>query len=336
MSDLRRLATGSQALDLGALRHLGSLTRVRKLQCPNSSKDILKSIQESQSAAFPELQQLALHETDLPSFTRLITCLKPLQLQCLTLSTQPIPTADHIRDTFSALEKTIPHTGLNRVVLKLIWNADRGRRPEFREDIVKGFTMEPLLSFHNLTVVELNLPCAFEMGDGQIEAMAEAWPRLRRLQLGTLAGWHIPPSVTIIGVLALIRKCRELEHLVLSFNALSESMPLRSSLTPADVNEKITYLYVGNGRTTLPEAKRMARFLLRIFPRLCGIGGEWLHHRVAGGDHPVSYQREWEMVVGCLKDVKSDAPYGPALDVNRPRLLNSDHQLLSSSSRPAE
>jgi len=306
MSDLRALATGSQLLNLNALRYLASLPRLRKLQCPNTSKDILESVQKLPSAAFPELQQLTLRETDFPSFIELMNRLKLSQLRDLTLFTQPraIPSADHIHATFSALENTIQHSSLHRVMLQHIWKASRirHRRVEFREDIVvTGSIMEPLFSFCNLTIVELNVSCAFDIGDGQVKAMAEAWPRLRRLQLGTLAGWHIPPSVTFTGLLSLTRKCRELEHLVLSLDGSSDFIPPRSSLTPADVNEKITYLYVGNGRMTDADAKRVSQFLLHVFPRLCGIGGEWLYH-----GHQ-TYQQEWERVVGYLKDVDNGA-----------------------------
>jgi hypothetical protein len=92
-------------------------------------------------------------------------------------------------------------------------------------------------------MVELNLPCAFDIGDGQVRAMAEAWPRLRHLQLGSLVGWCFPPSVTCMGILSLVRNCRELEYLALPFNGSGDSVPPRSSLTLADVNKRIDYLY---------------------------------------------------------------------------------------------
>jgi hypothetical protein len=276
MSELRGLATGSQPLNLDALRHLASLPRLHKLQISNTSKDILEAIRTLHCAVFSELQQLTLHETDIPSFTRLIVRLKPLRLQALTVFIQPNPTAAEIHSIFSVLEKSTQHANLHRVLLKLLWHPANSPVPFRRGDsIVDGSILEPLLSFRNLTVVELNLPCAFDMGDEQVRAMAEAWPRLRRLQLGSLVqGRWEAPSVTCTGILALVRNCRELEYLALPFNGSGDSVPLRSSLTPADVNKRITYLYgVADGETKSVYTKCVLQFLRYIFPRLCGIEG---------------------------------------------------------------
>ena len=199
------------------------------------------------------------------------------------------------------MEKSTEHTNLHHVVLKPI-TYPLAHHTQFAftgEFIIGGSILEPLLSFPNLTVVELDLPCVFDIGDGQVRAMAEAWPRLRRLQLGALVGWHLSSSVTCTGILSLVRNCRELEYLSLPFNGSGDSVPLRSSLTSADVNEKITYLYVGNGEMKSADTKRVSQFLGYILPRLCGIGGAWLYG--------FSSQREWENVVGCLKDVDNAA-----------------------------
>ena len=274
MSELRGLATGWRSLNLNALRHLASLPRLHRLQISNTSKDILESIQTLDCAVFLELQQLTLRETDIPSFTRLIARLKPLRLQALSIFTRPIPTAAEIHSIFSALEKSTEHANLRRVVLNLLWRSAQITMPYGGEDsIIDGSILEPLLSFRNLTVVELNLPCPFDMGDGQVRAMAEAWPRLRRLQLGSVVGWRSPLSVTCTGILALVRNCRELEYLAFPFNGSGDSVPLRSSLTPADVNTKVTYLHVANENVKSADIKRVSQFLRYIFPRLCGIGG---------------------------------------------------------------
>ena len=300
MSELRRFATGLRLLDQDALRHLASLPRLRKLHIPNASMDILESVRTLHCAIFPEFQQLSLHETHIPSFTRLIVRLKPLRLQALMLLIRYIPTARQIHSIFSALEKSTQHAELHRVVLKVI-RYPLARHTRFslvRESMVNGSVLEPLLSFPNLTAVELNLPCIFDIGDAQVRAMAEAWPRLRCLQLGSLVGWCFPSSVTCTGILSLVRNCRELEYLALPFNGSGDSVPLRSSLTSADVNEKITYLYVGNGEVKSADIKRVSQFLGYIFPRLCGIGGAWLCR---------SGQDEWKNVLDCLEHVHNAA-----------------------------
>ena len=69
MSELRGLATGSRLLTLDAFCHLASLPRLRKLQTPNTSRDILESIRTLHCPLFPELQQLTLHETPLPDLS---------------------------------------------------------------------------------------------------------------------------------------------------------------------------------------------------------------------------------------------------------------------------
>ena len=275
MSGLRGLATGSQSLNLDALRHLASLSRLHKLQISNTSKDILESIGTLHCAVFSELQQLTLRETDIPSFIRLIAHLKPLRLQALTLFVEPNPTPAEIHSIFSALEKSTQHANLHRVVLKLLRRPANASTVPFRRG-VDASILEPLLSFPNLTVVELNLPCLFDIEDEQVRAMAEAWPQLRRLQLGSLSGFWEASFVTCTGILALVRNCPELEYLALPFTASGDPVPLRSSLTPADVNKRITCLYAGKGEMRYVYPKRVLQFLRYIFPRLCGVDGPYI------------------------------------------------------------
>ncbi|KIM40818.1 hypothetical protein M413DRAFT_445624 [Hebeloma cylindrosporum] len=279
MSELRGMKTGSRSLNGRALRHLASLPRLHTLQIPNTPEDILDSVQRVQSSrmVFSELQQLTMHVGDMSSFIRLVDRLKPLRLRALTLFVRPIPSSTDIHSLFSALQESTQHADFRRFLVKPSEAGQTQSSARRRGYVtIPSSMLDPLLSFKNMTVVELNLPYSFDVGDGHVRAMAEAWPRLCRLQLGSLVGWHVRSLVTCTGILSLVRGCRELEYLAVPFGGAGEFVPLRASLTLRDVNRKIRYLYVGNGEMKFGDMKCVARFLKFVFPRLCGIGGEWL------------------------------------------------------------
>ncbi|KAF8951375.1 hypothetical protein BDZ97DRAFT_1932433 [Flammula alnicola] len=162
--------------------------------------------------------------------------------------------------------------------------------------VVDGFTLPPLLSFKDLTIVQLDIPCSFDLGDTQLKAMAEAWPRLRRFQLGSMMGWHLPPSITFTGILHLLRSCPELEYLVLPFDTSSEK-PLPSMITSAHINKNITYLYIGNAMVSGEgDQSAVAWFLRQVFPNLCGIGGQWSYQTSS-----TVLSANWEGVVSLLR-----------------------------------
>jgi hypothetical protein len=164
------------------------------------------------------------------------------------------------------------------------------------EVVVDFWILAPMLVFDNLAKLEFTPACSFSFDDQDIATMAASWPRLQHLQLGSTFGWGQQSGVTLQGVLALVKACRDLEHLGLSLDASSlpaltaselelDTAPLNAQVCArtSSVNTKITYLHVGD--SNIEDARAVANFLYPIFPNLRGIGGVWLYLRAGSFTH---------------------------------------------------
>ncbi|KDR69820.1 hypothetical protein GALMADRAFT_77082 [Galerina marginata CBS 339.88] len=304
MADLRGLCCGSRNLSIPALQHLASLPYLRTLQTANTPSDILHSLQSMPSKSFfPELHKLDMAVDDFSSFVDLVHMLRPMQLQDLTLHSAKTPSATQFHRAFTALKQASKNqSNFLRIVVKYSWPNIRQSPPILSDIIIDGSTLEPLLSFKNLTVIDLDMPFKIELGDTQLMAMADSWPNLQRLHLGALSGWHLPLLITFRGFMYLLHKCRQLEYLAFAFNASSD-IPLLSEIPAACTNRNITYLFVGDSTVTESSRSHVAEFLGHILPNLSGIGGAWLYNQ---SDTFPPRHREWEWVVNSMK--KSSRP----------------------------
>ena len=309
MQDLRGLACGCRKLTYPALLHLMNLPRLRKLQVPNTSEDILASIElstDSRRSIFPALQHLTIRVDGLAPFATLFKRMRPLELQSLTLYLTQAPPPAELHLALLALGTESGTTSsIREVTFKYTLPQPSGRRiinpheSGIHPNIITGHTLEPLLACRNLELLHLDIACTFDLGDTQMNAMAVAWPRLRHIQLGAHRGWGSPPQVTLHGILALLGGCRELEYLALSFDATCEPPPI-SSISPKCINHKITYIYVGDAPLDQGSINRVGDFLQRILPNLTGIGGNWLYTTFA----TETRQREWGDLIYKFRSLK--------------------------------
>lgn len=95
----------------------------------------------------------------------------------------------------------------------------QGDPPKLTTTVSAGL-LKPILAFRNLTHLNLDVPWKLNLADHDIEAnMANAWPKLQFLQIGSMQRWGSPHLVTAKSLLALTNGCREIQHLNLAFNA---------------------------------------------------------------------------------------------------------------------
>jgi hypothetical protein len=296
--ELRSLSCGSYVLTSDAIRHLALQRRLYKLQTANTALDILEAltgpVEYTIKSPFAGLQHLELFESNFPDLVKLFEHMRPLFLQNIVLHHTIIPTASTLNALLLALHDGQDLDNLHQFTMKHAPEETHDFTRVRMDAIIDGLALAPLLAFPNLTTVEIDMPCAFDLRDTDIQAMAKAWPQLRRLQLGSRIGWGLPPSVTLVGILDLLTKCPHLEDFVVPFDARNDPPPL-SAATP--VKKDITYLYVGNGRAPEREAQKeaLAGFLKRVFPNLCGVGGEWMF------GYGRDAQMDWDAVIALTK-----------------------------------
>jgi hypothetical protein len=111
--------------------------------------------------------------------------------------------------------------------------------------LVLGFNaVAPLLSFGHLTKLDLDWFRTSTISDSALERMAQSWPQLEEFCFGTASEEVVSPSLTFIGLVYLIRYCRHLRFIAMSFcaSAIDVNCEPFSKTTP---NEKITSINVG-------------------------------------------------------------------------------------------
>ena len=151
-----------------------------------------------------------------------------------------------------------------------------------------------LFPFHDLEVLFIGTPTSFKHIDNTlIKDIANAWPRLRILQLHYIHEYE-HTKVTISGLLPL-SNCAYLESLEIT---LDLTIPDTSMLRKADgsfYNGSLSRLVVGNSPIKGPEA--VTSFLSNIFPNLTDIEVWCSEHGDSGRDLEWGTETElWERV----------------------------------------
>lgn len=267
MKDLLGLSCGPHILDAAAIEHLSSLPRLRKLHLPHDSQEILQGLNRKRHALrnpqpFPELQDLFIRESKLSSFTLLTKYMRPLQIRDLTLQLSNTFNARDIMQSFSALsEGSSQYGNIQKLTHKYIWLVNEpGTRTVNKEVVIGGDIMHPLLTLTNLTVLELDILCAFNLGDPEIMLMADTWTSAA----GILVGMEDFSCISYSGFLHLLLKCPELEYLAFVFDA-SSNIPDPSIITADHINKNIPYLFVGNSRIGTNDSASIGKFFWLLY-----------------------------------------------------------------------
>ncbi|KAF7368701.1 hypothetical protein MVEN_00194800 [Mycena venus] len=134
---------------------------------------------------------------------------------------------------------------------------------------VGGDTIEPLLSFVNLTSVHLSHPVGFDLDDAMVLRMARAWPCITSLSLLACPSHRISPRVTLRVLYAFAKHCPELEVLEMTFDA-TKVPKIRINGKRRRSQWSLSYLNVGLSPISKP--RLVASFLSVIFPELAEIG----------------------------------------------------------------
>lgn len=240
--------------------HLASLPALSKLK--------LSLGHNSLPSAFPLQPFPRLRDLDLCAFKiRAITDwlklyhLQPLRSLALTfhsrISVEPAELTHVIRDHCA-------HPCLTRLVLH-----DNSHIPGPSFD---PYMLRPLFAFTKLTIVDI-LYTLQHIDDTILGEMANAWPQLERLTLGSSTESY-GGKMTLAGLVPFARYCPKLEAIWLPFDASKIERPGRKFR-----NRQVTKL--GMGYSNIKDATAVAEFLSDIFPNLCSI--YWpVQNRTAG------------------------------------------------------
>ncbi|KAJ7440274.1 hypothetical protein B0H11DRAFT_2292953 [Mycena galericulata] len=151
-------------------------------------------------------------------------------------------------------------------------------------DLITVHELAPLLSFENLTKLDLDIPWGFDIDDNAASDMARAWPKLITIRI---TAYQSPPSMTLDGLRAFAIHCKYLTYFSIPLNA--------STIPPFDQTrvsqDRLSVLNVRSSPISDPHA--VARFLSGIFPKLVKISPGSRGNRDAGANWA---QSKWKLV----------------------------------------
>lgn len=153
--------------------------------------------------------------------------------------------------------------------------------------IAVAHALSPLLSLARLEAVILTLDCVMDLDDGDLKLMAEAWPRLRVLQISP---WKedgpVRPSnggaawPSLAGLKYLSDRCQALVQLSLKVDASLALAATRGALMSGGLNDQdsvgrrakttscLRSWWIGASRLDGADASTVAQILRILFPQL--------------------------------------------------------------------
>lgn len=153
-------------------------------------------------------------------------------------------------------------------------------------------TLRPLLAFHSLRTVDLDLFSTGELDDDAFDMMAQAWPALESFALGTTDVSRQHPKTTLRTLISLLTHCPNLNNIHIVFDGTKNLLDAAQVRTGV-VNTRITELAVGH--SPLDDVDAMVKCLWTLMPRLKSVVTE-----VMDRDYQDSTER-WEDVQKMLE-----------------------------------
>ncbi|KAL1740068.1 hypothetical protein HDZ31DRAFT_48225, partial [Schizophyllum fasciatum] len=160
--------------------------------------------------------------------------------------------------------------------------------------------LTPLMALRNLRTLHLSPRGWVNVDDGDVIALAQAWPHLEELRFSRMlprsypppAEERIPIRTTATALITLATHCPRLRLLELPFDA--STIPARATGSHAvsrGVQGPLEHLDLGN--TTWEDTQRLAAFLLSLFPLLDFVESDVSHWLAIQGKIDVRELAKW-------------------------------------------
>lgn len=171
---------------------------------------------------------------------------------------------------------------------------------------IQDYILRPILSFQHLVSITLGANLDVRLDDSNIEAMANAWPKLRHLRVCFLMTDDLEkPDVTLAGLLPLSEYCPDLREIALSVDMCRPSSEAHDHLDevmrkePRSAVERVVVEYWHGMDCDEEVMEEMVLFLIDMFP---------VHHfefSALGADDddgvPDSVTKQWEGFAALLE-----------------------------------
>ncbi|KAK7044490.1 hypothetical protein R3P38DRAFT_2690112 [Favolaschia claudopus] len=273
-------------LNTSALEHIARLPNLTSLTLESQSVlDPFPPTLVLNAILFPRLSYLNIRGEDVKFVAPLLPVMAHAPLADLYVGIPTECSGASIAQCYSALAH---HCLRSHASLKRLECADPDYRlktppnTDMSAYIVNSTQFLPLLSFRNITIVELTAPIGFDLDDTTVAGLAEAWPHLSSLSLFSDVFVNQPSRITPNGLLPLAQHCPHLANLTLPLDAsIAPKWPLQRGPKGAGQRIKQTSLTsLTVKRSPIANPLMLAGFLSSVFPKLTRISTE---HRFKRG-----------------------------------------------------
>jgi hypothetical protein len=257
-------------LDFPSMLHLARLPNLKYLQLyrfPLDSatvKEFRRSVADS-GPVFTALRELTACPKSADDIALFLDAIEPDALDKVVLTLDAPTVTENWQKLNEALARTSSRT-LTKLSLKEEFPHDHDI-PDSLEGMLTTDSIQPLLSFAELTEVTVVAGHGIDLDDAFLKRLALAWPRLQKLDLspGCQSARYVP-QITLNGLIPLAQYCPKLSSLVLVLNATETNPYTKDKPGGGIANTSLVDLNVVESPISSPSG--VASFLSAIFPSL--------------------------------------------------------------------
>ncbi|KAJ7664492.1 hypothetical protein DFH06DRAFT_1324043 [Mycena polygramma] len=316
LSHLRWLTIPS--LDNAGLKHIGRLPNLVYLCLEDQSIIAPFTSTMPGEVFFNGLVSLGVIGTHLNAIVPLFTLLTHAPLAKIELTIRKIAPASATAECFRALARqcSTGNTSLASLSVSSAWDPDTrlSNTAALASYAVRGPHIRPLLSFVNVTKVDLAPPVGFDLDDGTIADLASAWPHIEELSLCSRGYANVPSHVTLSGLLPFAQYCPQLSslRLVLDASVLPPTWRSRAVAKARVMQTSLCRLRVENSPVCDPLP--VAAFLSGVFPNLVVVGTAWdaqlrnnhdALHAAPELAEALGHHKRWKLISAALCTIRT-------------------------------
>ncbi|KIJ65160.1 hypothetical protein HYDPIDRAFT_27882 [Hydnomerulius pinastri MD-312] len=338
MFKLECLAT-AEDINATALAHLANLPLLRKLSLAVCPSLVSPSLQLPNRGGFKQLADLAIASDTLQLVTNLLASMH-ISPSKIGVRSQTSPDPLVLRSFFVTLSS---HCAIS--ALRDIDVCDEMKRAVPPNSVVVIATFRPLLKFHQLQILRIDVACAVNITDEQLGEMASAWPDLLELHINDHHGWTATSKITFSGPLSLLQKCGRLLNLFIALNTDLLQFSIDHAHLPGHgiANQNMTMLDVLDSAISPSAITPIAEWLSAVLPKLARIlawDGAFMM-RARGPEEIACYGKESRSNTERLSEYDSTRKRCPGswrkgkLAINNPLLEMATSECLKSFGPPS-
>ncbi|CCM02996.1 uncharacterized protein FIBRA_05111 [Fibroporia radiculosa] len=253
------------------LIHIALMPSLVEFHFVADSNDDLAPLLTRDQPLFPSLRVISLGHlhvycgADVSSCAALLDRIHSSVLQDVSLEATGTSSSAMRRKLLSSMHKR--YSALRKLHVVGIRTAPV--RLPLKQDAFGDDELVPLLSLTSLTHLQLSFICQYDLGDLMMLRIADGWPGLQSLKIGTVHGWEKRSRVTLHGLIGLIKSCPQLRELALPIDISQISLDLEHDELPQ--NHHITTIDLMDSAIVMEDENildRSARCFVVLFPEL--------------------------------------------------------------------